>query len=109
MNKAYDRSVKVLSVLIVPAVVAVACFAWAAARPPEVPLSAVSFDVPDPPAPVREPVTTVESATLVFEAAPVVVKADPKPAKASSRAKRPRTCGWYPMYASGDERVWICS
>ena len=94
MSDAYDRGVKVLSVLIVPALLAVACLAWSATRPPDVPFTfALTF--PDLPAVEREPVTVVGPSTLtLFEVA---------------KPKKPRTCGWYGMYASGEQRVWICS
>ncbi len=107
MNNSYDRAVKVLSVLIVPAVLAVACLAWSASRPPEAPLSGVPAELPAPPAFEREPVVEVGPAVLTVHEAPASAAVKAKPVH--SWTKKPRTCGWYPMYASGDEKVWICS
>jgi len=102
MSRAYDSSVRVLSVVIVPAVLAVACLAWSATRPPEVPLAGVGLSAPAPEPPPR---TVVGEATLAVELAPVLIVAERPGARA---AKKARTCLDYPMYASGDEKVRIC-
>ena len=105
MNDSYDRAVRFLSFAIVPAILAAAGLAWSATRPPmAAPTGASTLSEAPSSEPEREPVVVVGEAVLrVTPAKPAAPTAKP------AAAKKPRTCGWYPMYASGDERVWICS
>ena len=101
MNNAYNRAVKALSVLIVPAMLAMGGLVWAATRPIEAPKVVAEPEVEVTIGPVVEvvPEPIVEVGPVVYHKKVVAVPTKPKV----------KVCDWYPMYKSGSERVWICS
>lgn len=100
-NTIHSRATRLMSWLLVPAILACGGALWAAGQPADVPAASVLAPPAEPPAPEPEITVVVEPAVLWVAPPPVRVAVRPA-------AKKARDCVSYPMYASGDEHVLIC-